>query len=95
VTHWLSASVRGVYTVQGAIQGEYNQLIDKFGPVDYPANYGGRFWDVGFGLNAMVPQGDLAGNSLGVEWLQPVSTDFNGYQLDRDGTLSATWRYAF
>jgi len=95
VTNWLSASVRGIYTVQGAIQGEYNQLIDKFGPVDYPANYGGRFWDVGFGLNATVPQGDLAGNSLGVEWLQPVSTDFNGYQLDRDGTLAATWRYAF
>ncbi len=95
LTDWLSASIRGVYTVQGAVQGEFNQLIDQFGPMDYPQNYGGRFWDVGFGLNAMVPGGDLAGNSLGVEWLQPVSTDFNGYQLDRDGTLSATWRYAF
>jgi hypothetical protein len=95
LTNWLSASVRGVYTIQGAIHGQFNQFIDKLGPMDYPMNYGGRFWDVGFGLNATVPGGDLAGNSLGVEWLQPVATDFNGYQLDRDGTLSATWHYAF
>jgi hypothetical protein len=95
LTHWLTATLRGVYTVQGAVQGEFDQYIDKKGPMDYPANYGGRFWDVGFGLNATVPGGDLAGNSLGVEWLQPVATDFNGYQLDRDGTLSATWHYAF
>jgi hypothetical protein len=95
LTNWLSASVRGVYTIQGAVQGEFNQFIDQLGPMDYPMNYGGRFWDVGFGLNATVPGGDLAGNSLGVEWLQPVATDFNGYQLDRDGTLSATWHYAF
>jgi hypothetical protein len=95
LTSWLTATLRGVYTIQGAVQGEFNQFIDKKGPMDYPMNYGGRFWDVGFGLNATVPGGDLAGNSLGVEWLQPVATDFNGYQLDRDGTLSATWHYAF
>lgn len=95
LTNWLNATIRGVYTVQGAVHGEFNQFIDKKGPMDYPMNYGGRFWDVGFGLNATVPGGDLVGNTLGVEWLQPVSTDFNGYQLDRDGTLSATWHYAF
>jgi hypothetical protein len=95
LTNWLTATLRGVYTIQGAVQGEFNQFIDKLGPMDYPANYGGRFWDVGFGLNVTVPGTDLAGNMLGVEWLQPVSTDFNGYQLDRDGTLSATWHYAF
>lgn len=95
LTNWLTATLRGVYTIQGAVQGEFNQFIDKLGPMDYPVNYGGRFWDVGFGLNVTVPGTDLAGNMLGVEWLQPVSTDFNGYQLDRDGTLSATWHYAF
>jgi hypothetical protein len=95
LTNWLNATIRGVYTVQGAVHGEFNQFIDKKGPMDYPMNYGGRFWDVGFGLNATVPGGDLVGNTLGVEWLQPVSTDFNGYQLDRDGTLSAAWHYAF
>jgi Protein of unknown function (DUF3570) len=117
LTNWLSASVRGVYTLQGAINGQYNgsaggqfgrtfvdenadeQFIQssilKFGPQDYPQNYGGRFWDVGFGLSAMVPSGDLAGNRFSVEWMQPVHTDFNGYQLDRDGALSATWGVSF
>ena len=112
LTDWLSASVRGVYTVQGRISGQFpnsqNQFFEKlpdgtkqygsilkFGPQDYPQNYGGRFWDVGFGLSAMVPTGDLAGNRVSVEWLQPVHTDYNGYQLDRDGALSATWSMAF
>ncbi len=114
LTNWLTASVRGVYTIQGAIKGQFigsengqfgngdpNQgafvqsSILKFGSQDYPANYGGRFWDVGFGLSAMVPSGDFAGNRLAVEWLQPVHTDYNGYQLDRDGALSATWFVIF
>lgn len=126
LNNWLTASVRGVYTVQGSIQGQYTgsaggQFVDrtenitkvdengeetvtetqvpssilKFGPNDHPQNYGGRFWDVGFGLSAMVPSGDFAGNTLSVEWLQPVHTDFNGYQLDRDGALSATWSVMF
>ena len=112
LTNWLSASMRGLYTAQGRINGQFpnsqNQFYEtlpdgelqygsilKFGPQDYPQNYGGQFWDVGFGLSAVVPSGDLAGNRVSVEWLQPVHTDYNGYQLDRDGALSATWSVAF
>jgi len=43
----------------------------------------------------MVPSGDLAGNSVSVEWIQPMEDDVNGYQLERDGTLSVNWGYAF
>ena len=92
---WLSSSVRGVYTEQGKLKNQFNGLIQQLGPMDYPKNYGGRYWDVGFGLNAFVPTGKLVGNNLSVEWLQPVSTDVNGYQLNRDGALSATWNYMF
>jgi hypothetical protein len=92
---WLSASVRGVYTEQGKIKGKYNGTYHKIGPMDYPASYGGRYWDVGFGLNASVPKGDLTGNSLSFEWLQPLADDVNGYQLEREGALSATWALAF
>ncbi|MDO9103466.1 MAG: DUF3570 domain-containing protein [Methylovulum sp.] len=107
LTHWLSASIRGVYTDQNAVSGKFKPtpgVVDGAvvknvnplsGPMDYPGSYGGRYWDLGFGLNAVVPSGDLAGNSLGVEWLQPVHTDVNGYQLDREGALSATWSLAF
>lgn len=67
----------------------------KYGSMDQPGSYGGHYWDVGFGLNAMVPDGKFAGHSFGVEWLQPVMDDVNGYQLERSGTLNATWTYMF
>jgi hypothetical protein len=50
-----SASLRGVYTRQGAIKGEFNDTFYALGPVDYPGNYGGRFWDVGVGIT--IPSG--------------------------------------
>lgn len=93
--NWLSASVRGIYTLQGTIRGGYNGAFTKLGSMDYPNNYGGSYWDVGFGLNAFVPKGDLRGNNLSFEWLQPVSDNVNGYQLPRTGALSATWSYMF
>ncbi len=95
ITPWLQASVRGVYTVQAAIDGAFNGQINQFGPMDYPGNYGGRYWDVGFGVSALIPSGSLAGNRLSVEWLQPVTDDVNGFQLQREGALSASWSASF
>ncbi|NOU23616.1 MAG: DUF3570 domain-containing protein [Methyloglobulus sp.] len=72
-----------------------NDATDRPTPMDFPSNYGGHYVDIGFGLSATVPSGSLAGNKLSFEWLQPVYTDVNGYQLDRDGALSFTWAYGF
>jgi hypothetical protein len=94
-TPWLAASVRGIYTEQGKIRGEFNRPSTSGATVDSPANYGGKFWDVGFGLNLTVPTGAFAGHGFNVEWLQPVADKFNGYQLEREGSLFATWNYAF
>lgn len=92
---WLTATVRGAYTVQGSVKGEYRSRPLQSGPMDFPASHGGRYWDVGLGLNAVVPGGDFKGHRLGVEWLEPVHTDVNGYQIERKGALSATWSKAF
>ncbi|MEQ1559603.1 MAG: DUF3570 domain-containing protein [Methyloglobulus sp.] len=72
-----------------------NDANDRPSPADAPSNYGGHYVDIGFGLSATVPSGSLAGNKLSFEWLQPVYTNVNGYQLDRDGALSFTWSYGF
>lgn len=93
--NWLSASVRGSYTVQGSIRGEYNSAHSVSNSVDYPSNYGGRFWDLGMGVNVSVPEGAFTGHTLSVEWVQPLSNDVNGYQLERTGTLAANWNYMF
>ncbi len=95
IAEWLSASVRGMYTLQGGLKGQFNGLINQFGPMDYPVNHGGKYWDVGFGLNAMIHSGDFTGNHFSVEWVQPVEDNVNGYQLDRVGTLNATWGIMF
>ena len=94
-TNWLATSVRGVYTLQGSLQGAYRGVYHQIGAMDYGRNYGGRFVDVGFGINASMPNGSLQGNRVSFEWLQPVHDDVNGYQLPREGALSATWSYAF
>ncbi len=95
LAHWLSASVRGVYTHQGQIEGEFDGLHEEAIPLDLPRNYGGQYWDVGFGLNAEAVSGDLKGNRVGVEWLHPVEDNVNGYQVEREGTLFATWSLKF
>ncbi len=95
LSHWLTASVRGVYTHQGAIHGDFNVFNARIGPMDFPANYGGQFWDIGLGGSAVIPSGRFAGNRFGFEWLEPISSDFNGFQLDRKGALAATWSFHF
>ncbi|MBL8541637.1 MAG: transporter [Betaproteobacteria bacterium] len=92
---WLSGSLRMLYTSQGDIEGHYNGAHNHSSPPDLQANYGGNFLDVGFGLNSVVESGWLRGNRFSIEWLQPVYTDVNGYQLDRVGTLYANWSLAF
>lgn len=94
LTHWLTATVRGAYTWQDAIHRDFDQFSARIGPMDFPSNYGGQFWDMGFGVNARLG-GRFAGNRLGFEWLQPIQNDFNGFQLDRQGSLAATWSYQF
>ncbi|HQR52727.1 MAG TPA: transporter [Burkholderiales bacterium] len=92
---WLSGSLRMLYTSQGDIEGHYNGAHNHSSPPDLQANYGGNFLDIGFGLNSVVESGWLRGNRFSIEWLQPVYTDVNGYQLDRVGTLYANWSLAF
>jgi hypothetical protein len=92
---WLGATVRGIYTTQDSLHGEYNQLHVPVGTMDTPANHGGKYWDIGMGLNATIPDGGFAGNTFSVEWIQPLEDNVNGVQLERDGALSAKWSYMF
>lgn len=95
LTPWLAVSVRGLYTEQGDISGEFDGPHPESSPPDLPRNYGGEYWDVGFGLTARVPYTGWQGSRVGIEWLQPVEDDVNGFQLERDGTFLVTWSIAF
>jgi len=93
LAQWLAGTVRAIYTRQGAIRGQYNGPQTIVSPADVPANYGGRYWDVGIGLSAALP--GRAGNRIGFEWLQPVRDDVNGYQLERNGTAWLNLNFVF
>jgi hypothetical protein len=98
LTPWLSGTVRGVYTGQGKLIGQWRDYFTGTYysmPEENTANSGGSFADAGFGFTATLPKGQLAGNSFSFEWLQPVYSDFQGTQLNRTGSMSATWHYAF
>jgi hypothetical protein len=95
LTSWLSASLRAAYSRQGEIRGAFDGLHPETSPPDLPGNYGGRFWDLGIGLGVVVPLGPFSGNRLAVEWLQPLSDDVRGYQLERLGTLALSWELEF
>jgi hypothetical protein len=90
-THWLSFTLRGIYGMQRAVQGRYDALHTTSGPQDFPGSYGGQYWDLGIGASALLPFRSLSGNRVGVEWLQPLLDDQNGFQLERRGTLVLRW----
>jgi hypothetical protein len=92
---WISASVRGLYTEQGEIEGHYNGPHNHSSPPDLQFNYGGQFFDIGFGVNTVVTGGALKGLRLSAEWLQPIEDNPNGYQLEREGTIWANASMAF
>ncbi|MEZ4334044.1 MAG: DUF3570 domain-containing protein [Myxococcota bacterium] len=95
VTDWLGLSLRGLYTHAGRIRGRYDRPILVRTPGDRPANSGGRLFDLGVGLALTVPRGSFEGMALSLEWIQPLAEDWNGYQLERTGTLAARWGMHF
>lgn len=94
VTEWMSASLRVVHTHQARVSGFY-PTGSGGSPPDFPANTGGNFCDLGIGINTVVVSGPLKGHRLGVEWLQPLKDNVNGYQQEREGALTVNWSKAF
>jgi len=102
VQDWLSFSLRNSYRVQDKVNDIINPDVFyglgnevQLTPLENPANQGGKFWDIGIGMTLSAPDSAYSGHQLSIEWLQPVYHDLNGYQLERDGTLSVRWGYAF
>ena len=58
-------------------------------PDDLPANHGGTFVDAGIGLTLHALGGPFRGDRVSVEWLKPVYTNTEGYQLRRGNVINA------
>jgi len=92
---WVSATARITSTSQQSISGDFNDYNSRLGPMDYPANSGGRFVDAGLGARLTIPSGNYVGHSVSLEWLEPVRQHVYGFQLPRRGSVKAAWQYMF
>ena len=99
---WLTATLRPQYTDQSKISGGFNDpngagaKIQETLPSDAdPANYGGRYTDLGIGFSAHLGNGAYANDKISIEWLKPIKTDFNGSQPNRVGTLFLSGKFMF
>ena len=91
----LSASLRGVLSEEGAMRGQREEARPASSPAEVAANQGGRFAEIGLGLNLAALPGVARGSSLGVEWLLPLRADVRGFQLPRRSTLALHWSHHF
>jgi hypothetical protein len=91
----LSASLRAAVAVEGALKGQRGDAPTGSSPADFPGNQGGRFADLGFGLNLGALPGSARGSSVGIEWLLPLHDQLRGQQLPRRGTLVMHWSHHF
>lgn len=81
-----SLSVRGLYTHEGAIKGEYAGVQNMVSPSDGQLNYGTDRLEIGLGLNLVPTAGPIKGLRVGAEYLVPVYEKVNGIQIaKRDG----------
>ena len=90
----LSSSLRLSGQYEGQIDGIDDQI---FGPVQTanPEFYGGKYAEIGFGLKYKPRFQTHSGHTFGAEIALPIYQNLNGPQMERDYTLTATYRKSF
>jgi hypothetical protein len=91
LTTLLAGSARLTHTWRDAIHGDFTEYNARLGPMDFPANQGGRYTDLGVGLIVTLP----ANQQLAVEWEEPVQDEPNGVQLAREGQWNLQWHVSW
>lgn len=91
----IGLTLRGIYTFQGGIRGRFDRPSSQRTPADHPANSGASLVDLGIGVSARVARGSFEGMQLSLEWIQPLAENWSGHQLERTGSLAASWSMPF
>ena len=83
LSNWLSTSVRASWSIWGNVDGADPELNPGMVPTADPNRRGGRRFDLGLGLNFLIPQTSFR---LAAEYLTPVYQNLDGPQLAVDRT---------
>ena len=92
---WLSSSLRASYQRMGNYGGSDEALKPDLAPTADPRKRAFPRFDLGVGLNFIIPRGPCQGNRFAVEVIRPVWQDLSGPQLEVDWQVVAGWQLAF
>lgn len=95
LSHKTSLSFRYSYLNQKTIDGK-DMMIMAPVQTSNPKNYGGRFHEIGVGVNRLINFEDSKhGNRLGLELVYPLKQDLNGLQMQRDWSVRLGYQTSF
>lgn len=92
VSDQLSLSLRGSFLYQDSLEGRDVKIMAPV-QTSNPKNYGGKTYEVAFGVNRLLKVG--SGNSLGLELVMPVKQKLNGPQMELNNSLNLVFRKSF
>jgi len=96
VQKWLSTSLRFSYEHEGEINGRDAAFVNlMMVPTVDPENFGGNILSGAMGANIYVPDGNLKGMRIGLEYALPLVQSLNGTQMNWKGTFVGGIQYAF
>jgi hypothetical protein len=88
---WVSVSLGARYSSWGNVEGFDEDLNPNESPAHNTLTQAGWRVDLPFGMNFVMPEGQLAGHRLGVEFLFPIHQDLDGPQLKHKWSIAAGW----
>jgi len=95
LSHKTSLSFRYSYLNQKTINGKDVMIMAPV-QTSNPKNYGGRFHEIGVGVNRLINFEDSKhGNRLGLELVYPLKQDLNGLQMQRDWSVRLGYQTSF
>ena len=92
VSDQLSLSLRGSFLHQESLEGRDVKIMAPV-QTSNPKNYGGKTYEVAFGVNRLLQMG--SGNSLGLELVVPVKQKLNGPQMEIENSLNLVFKKSF
>ena len=95
LSHKTSLSFRYSYLNQKTINGKDVMIMAPV-QTSNPKNYGGRFHEIGVGVNRLINFEDSKhGNRVGLELVYPLKQDLNGLQMQRDWSVRLGYQTSF
>jgi hypothetical protein len=94
-SHWASVSLGARYSSWGNVEGFDEDMDPNESPAHNTLTQGGWRVDLPVGINFIMPEGQLEGHRVGVEFLLPIHQNLDGPQLKHSWSIALGWSMGF